>query len=157
MLTTEQEHALNQLLAHLPPRSSLHAPRSTPPLTPGFLQTWLGLPEQELQAKLLSLLNKKNRLEGQFLDWIEGNPLDSGFLFLGVCSAAFYQAEKDHNSRIETFVDAFYYIATCASVGYADIFAATQTGRAIAALVMVVGPAITNRALDRPAVTKPDA
>ena len=146
MLTNEQEHALNQLLAHLPPR-----PQPTPAV-PGFLHTWLGLPEHELQAKLLSLLNKKNRLEGQFLDWLEGNPLDSAFIFLGVTAAAFYQAEKDENPRIETFVDAFYYIATCASVGYADIFAATQTGRAIASLVMIVGPAITNKALDRPAV-----
>jgi hypothetical protein len=147
MLTSEQERALNQLLAHLPPR-----PQPSP-VAPGFLQTWLGLPEHELQAKLLSLLDKKNRLEGQFLDWIEGNPLDSAFLFLGVCSAAFYQAEKEANPRIQTYVDAFYYIATCASVGYADIFAATQTGRAIASLVMIVGPALAAKTLDRPAVT----
>ena len=45
---------------------------------------------------------------------------------------------------------AFYYITTCASVGYADVFAVTQPGRAIAALVMIIGPALTNRVLDRP-------
>jgi hypothetical protein len=36
-------------------------------------------------------------------------------------------------------IDAFY-ISICASVGYADIFAATQMGRATVALVMIVGP-----------------
>jgi hypothetical protein len=58
------------------------------------------------------------------------------------------------NPKITSYVDAFYYIATCASVGYADIFAATQTGRAIAAMVMIVGPALTSRALDKPAGTE---
>jgi hypothetical protein len=70
--------------------------------------------------------------------------------FLAASSAAFYAAEKDQNPRIKTYIDAFYYISTCASVGYADIFAATQTGRAIAALVMIVGPALAARSLDRP-------
>jgi hypothetical protein len=35
-------------------------------------------------------------------------------------------------------------------VGYADIFAQTQAGRAIATLVMTVGPALTNEILDHP-------
>ena len=53
------------------------------------------------------------------------------------------------NSHIKTFVDAFYYGATCASVGYVDIFALTQTGRAIAALVMILGPGLTAYFLGR--------
>jgi hypothetical protein len=52
-------------------------------------------------------------------------------------------------------VDAFYYISTCASVGYADIFAVTQAGRAIAALVMIIGPALTTNSLNRPKPNKP--
>ena len=81
---------------------------------------------------------------------MEHNPLDAAVTFLAAASYAFYVAEKDVNPKIKTYIDAFYYISTCASVGYADIFAATQTGRAIAGLVMIVGPALTNRALDRP-------
>ena len=77
--------------------------------------------------------------------------MDAAFEFLGAAALAFYLAERGVNPKVETYVDAFYYIATCASVGYADIFAATQAGRAIAALVMVVGPALAAKALERPA------
>jgi len=52
--------------------------------------------------------------------------------------ATFYLAERGTNPKIKTLVDALYYISTCLSVGYADIFAQTQTGRAIATLVMTV-------------------
>jgi hypothetical protein len=69
---------------------------------------------------------------------------------LGGAALAFYQAEKGVNPKIETFTDAFYYISTCASVGYADIFAQTQTGKAIASFVMIIGPALAAKSLDRP-------
>ncbi|RWZ25404.1 ion channel, partial [Escherichia coli] len=61
-----------------------------------------------------------------------------------------YLAEKHANPKIKTFTDAFYYISTCASVGFADIFAVTQSGKAIASLVMTVGPSLTAKALTRP-------
>ena len=70
--------------------------------------------------------------------------------FIATAAAAFYVVEKDANPKIKGYIDAFYYIATCDSVGYADIFAATQTGRAVAALVMILGSALTSRALNRP-------
>lgn len=146
MLTTEQERALNELLAQMPPRPQ---PNGTGPL-----QTWFGLSEQEVQAKLLSLLDRKNQLEGKMLDWVESNPFDANFLFLGAAAIAFYQAEKGANPRIHTYMDAYYYISTCASVGYADIFAVTQTGRMISSLVMSVGPALSNKALERPVVKR---
>ena len=76
--------------------------------------------------------------------------MDASLEILGVASWAFYEAEKDANPRVTSYVDAFYYISTCASVGYADIFAVTQAGRAIAALVMIVGPALTANSLNRP-------
>ena len=104
----------------------------------------------ELKARLLMLFDKKDAFESRLLDLVEHNPLDAAVTFLAAASYAFHVAEKDVNPKIKTYVDSFYYIATCASVGYADIFAATQTGRAIAGLVMIVGPALTNRALDRP-------
>ncbi|MCI0394089.1 MAG: ion channel [Chloroflexi bacterium] len=150
-LSPEQERALSELMVQVTVARERPAIASPQANGAGFLQTWLGLSEQEVQGKLLALLNQKQKLEGRFLDWFEGNPLDSAFLFLGAASAAFYAAEKDANPKIKTYIDAFYYIATCASVGYADIFAATQTGRAIAALVMIVGPSLAARTLDRPA------
>ncbi len=101
-------------------------------------------------AKLATWLDQKDGLERRLLDQVEGNPLDSAFAFLAAASIGFYAAEKGPNPKIKTYIDAFYYIATCASVGYADIFAVTQTGRAIAAFVMVVGPALAARSLDRP-------
>ncbi|MBP7999480.1 MAG: two pore domain potassium channel family protein [Chloroflexi bacterium] len=143
-MTPEQEKALEELLRHIP------APTTPPPQDAGFLQTWLGLSEQEIQNQLLSLMQQKDKAETLFLEWVEGNPLDAAFIFLGMASAAFYRAEKGINPRVNTYTDAFYYISTCASVGYADIFAITQTGKAIAALVMIVGPALAAKSLDRP-------
>jgi hypothetical protein len=137
-LSLEQQHVLDALFAHVPRET-------TDPL-----QTWLGVSGTELKAKLLTLFDQKNEFERSLLDLVESNPLDSAVTFLAAASAAFYAAEKGVNPKVKTYIDAFYYISTCASVGYADIFAATQTGRAVAGLVMIVGPALTNRALDRP-------
>jgi hypothetical protein len=142
-LTPEQQAALDQLFAQIPNGSH-------PAGSPDPLQTWFGISGSELKAKLLTLFDKKNVFEQQLLNLVEANPLDAAVTFLAASSAAFYAAEKDVNPKVKTYIDAFYYISTCASVGYADIFAATQTGRAIAALVMIVGPALAARSLDRP-------
>jgi Ion channel len=115
-----------------------------------WLQTGFGIPADQVQSYIARAGQWRKRLEKSCLDWSYRNPLDAAFQFLVLSSLAFYQAEKEVNPKINTFIDAFYYIATCASVGYADIFAATQAGRAIAGLVMIVGPALTNKALDRP-------
>lgn len=138
-VTQEQQQALDQLMAQI-----------NKPAQADMLQTWLGFSGKELRGKVLALLEKKQDYQQGVLDWIESNPLDSTLEILGVASWAFYQAEKDANPRIKTYMDAFYYISTCASVGYADIFAVTQAGRAIAALVMIVGPALTTNSLNHP-------
>ena len=122
---------------------------STPAST-DFLQTWFGVSGRELAAQLRTLFTRKDEFESRLLDLVEHNPLDAAVTFLAASSYGFYVAEKDVNPKIKTYIDAFYYISTCASVGYADIFAATQTGRAIAAFVMIVGPALAARSLDRP-------
>lgn len=142
-LTLEQQRALDQLLAYVPA-----APRPTE--VPDFFRTWLGLSSGEIKTKLLRLLDRKRNVEQQLRDIAENNPLDSALGFLTAASLAFYAAEKDVNPKVKTYVDAFYYISTCASVGYADIFAMTQPGRAIAAFVMIVGPALADRSLNRP-------
>ncbi len=145
-LTSEQQQALDELFAHVPQSSN----GQSAPAPTDFLQTWFGVSGSELKAKLLALFDKKDAFESRLLDLVEHNPLDAAVTFLAAASYAFYAAEKDVNPKIKTYIDAFYYISTCASVGYADIFAATQTGRAIAGFVMIVGPALAARSLDRP-------
>ncbi|CAG0926329.1 hypothetical protein TFLX_00004 [Thermoflexales bacterium] len=145
-LTPEQQQALNSLFGYVPGQTNGTgvAPQSD------FLQTWFGVSGRELKTKLQALFDKKDAFESRLLDLVEHNPLDAAVTFLTAASYAFYIAEKDINPKIKTYIDSFYYISTCASVGYADIFAATQTGRAIAAFVMIVGPALAARSLDRP-------
>jgi hypothetical protein len=143
-LAPEQQQALDDLL------QAVQAHKAAPATQPDWLQTWLGISRQDLRDTIRGLLDHKEAAQSQLLNWVEANPLDASLEFLGVASWVFYQAEKGQNPKIQTYVDAFYYISTCASVGYADIFAATQTGRTVAALVMIVGPALASRSLDRP-------
>ncbi|HRQ36414.1 MAG TPA: ion channel [Chloroflexota bacterium] len=150
MLTPEQQEALDQLF---PPAKNGNGNGSAVPVPSALadlLQAWLGISGEQVQRYLEMLLRQRLDWEGRFLDWAEGNPMESAFGFLGAAAAAFYAAERVENPKIKTYIDAFYYIATCASVGYADVFAVTQRGKAIAALVMVVGPGLADRALNRP-------
>jgi len=146
MLTTEQQQALDNLLAHVPQNNEAALAASVP----DFLETWLGISGGQIKAYLNSLQQHKQNWQDAFLTYVADNPLDSAFAFLGAAAAAFYAAEKEANPKINTYVDAFYYIATCASVGYADVFAVTQSGKAIASLVMVIGPGLADRALNQP-------
>jgi len=72
------------------------------------------------------------------------NPLET--LVVGVLGSAwvFYLAERGENEGVNTFDDALYYISTCLSVGYANIFPKTQMGKFVAAIVMMFGPALAN-------------
>jgi hypothetical protein len=66
-----------------------------------------------------------------------------------VCAAAalFLCAEEGYNPAVRTYWDALHYVSTSLSVGYANIFPVTQAGRAIGAVVQMVGPALSARAL----------
>jgi hypothetical protein len=151
-LTTEQQSALDELVAHLPPSTSAKpAEASLMEVALEALQTWLGVSPNEVRSLWDKFLARKAGMQSQWLDRVERNPLEAALEFLSAASLAFYLAEKDANPKIKTYIDAFYYISTCASVGYADIFAITQTGRAVASLVMIVGPALAARTLERPA------
>ena len=145
-LTPAQKQALDGLVAQMPQaqRKSVPAPQ------PDMLQTWLGISQSDLREQIFALLGQKDEYEKRFLDWVNANPLEANVEFLGLAAWAFYQAEKGLNPKIQTYVDAFYYISTCASVGFADMFAATQAGRTIAAIVMMLGPSLTGRALNYP-------
>ncbi|HEX4382609.1 MAG TPA: ion channel [Myxococcales bacterium] len=69
-----------------------------------------------------------------------------------VCTAAalFYCAEEQENPAVKTYFDALHYISTSLSVGYANFFPVTQAGKAIGAVVQMVGPAMSSKALDQP-------
>lgn len=152
MLSVEQQDALDQLFAYVPQArgGEMGTAVPIPSWLADLLQTWLGISGQQAQRYLNTFLQQKVNWENWFADWAERNPMESAFGFLGTAAAAFYTVEKDENPKINSYVDAFYYIATCASVGYADVFAVTQTGKAIAALVMVIGPGLADRAINRP-------
>jgi ion channel len=145
-LTPAQEQALDLLVAQM----RKVQPQPAPQPQPDMLQTWLGISQADLREQIFALLGQKDEYEKRFLDWVNANPLEANVEFLGLAAWAFYQAEKGVNPKIQTYVDAFYYISTCASVGFADMFAATQAGRTIAAIVMMLGPSLTGRALNYP-------
>jgi voltage-gated potassium channel len=65
-------------------------------------------------------------------------------------AAAFYAAEREHNPKINSFYDALTYVSTNLSVGYSDIFAKTEAGKAIGSALMAYGPALAARAFDVP-------
>ena len=71
--------------------------------------------------------------------------------FTATAAAAFYLAESGTNPSVRDYWDAYHYVATSLSVGYANIFPCTAAGKVIGAVVMMVGPALSARALEPPA------
>lgn len=83
------------------------------------------------------------------------SPAEELASFVAWTSALFFHAENGHNPQVATYWDAFHYVSTSLSVGYANIFPTTQLGRLIGGVVMMVGPALSARALDAQRV-RPD-
>ena len=80
------------------------------------------------------------------MDAVLGTVLGGAYLF--------FVAEKGNNPKVQTFLDALVFITTCLSVGYDDVFARTEAGKAIASFVMTCGPALSARILDPPAAER---
>jgi len=125
-----------------------HASRMQP--APDMLKAFTGMSSQQIVDAVRALIEKRGEFEATLIERLMQYPMETLAGFLLGTSAAFYLAEREVNPKVKTFVDALYYISTCLSVGYADIFAQTQTGRAIATLVMTVGPSLTGELLDPP-------
>ncbi|HEY1956468.1 MAG TPA: ion channel [Polyangiaceae bacterium] len=89
-------------------------------------------------------------------DGVARDPLDALVVTVLGGSFLFYVAEKDVNPKVKTYWDALVYVSTCLSVGYADIFAKTPEGQAIATALMTVGPAMAAKALDQPSAEQND-
>ncbi len=83
------------------------------------------------------------RLKETLRGAVDADPMDAALGFIGVASLLFYVAEKGENPKVETLGDAFVFISTCMSVGYSDIFARTEAGKAVATVVMTYGPALS--------------
>jgi len=69
---------------------------------------------------------------------------------VGWAAAIFYLAESDVNPGVTNYWDALHYITTSLSVGYANIFPVTPLGKTVGSVVMMLGPALSARALDGP-------
>jgi cell division protein FtsW (lipid II flippase) len=120
-----------------------------------LLFTFTGISSVQMVAVVNAALQKRGEAEAWLAEWLTHRPVESLTGFLLSASLAFYLAERHANPKIKSFVDALYYISTCLSVGYADIFAQTDTGKLIATLVMTIGPALTGNALDPPGRAEP--
>jgi hypothetical protein len=66
-------------------------------------------------------------------------------------------AEKDHNPKVRSYFDALVFLSTCMSVGYANVFARTPAGKAIASAVMTFGPAMSGAIFDAGGPETPSA
>jgi hypothetical protein len=89
-------------------------------------------------------------LEDRFRSAAKSDPLGALLSLVGGASVLFYWAERGKNPKVRTLADAVLFITTCLSVGYADVFARTEMGKAIASFVMTIGPAMSGAALDEP-------
>jgi hypothetical protein len=119
-------------------------------LAPDMLKVFTGVSSQQVVDAVRALAQKRGDLEAEVVERLTRYPMETLAGFLLGTSAAFYLAERNVNPKVKTYVDALYYISTCLSVGYADIFAQTQTGRAVATLVMTIGPSLASNSLERP-------
>lgn len=93
-------------------------------------------------------------------DWAKrlgDNPCRNTAALVALSSLLFYAAERERNPKVKDVFDAGVYCSTCLSVGYGDIFARTPIGKLIGTLLMTIGPALSNAALDGPASERRDA
>ena len=81
---------------------------------------------------------------------VSSDPFDALLVTVVGGALLFYLAEKDKNPKVRTYVDALLFVSTCVSVGYADVFACTPAGKAIASAVMTFGPALSGGIFDDP-------
>jgi hypothetical protein len=88
------------------------------------------------------------QLSAAVLNSLASDPARGMTELVASASLVFYWAEAGLNEDVKTYWDAFHYIATCLSVGYARIFPVTPVGKIVGGIVMMVGPALSARALE---------
>jgi hypothetical protein len=90
-------------------------------------------------------------------DAVSRDPIDALVVTCLGSAWLFYVAEKDQNERVNTFWDALVFVTTSLSVGYANVFAVTPAGKAIASALNTIGPTMAARALDAPAAEREES
>lgn len=120
---------------------------------PAALDISIPAPE-ELLARLRSLVAE---YEDRGRDLLNRNPLESLAALVAGGAAIYYAAERGRNDKVRTYWDALEYVATCASVGYSNIFPNTPLGKIVASALFLVGPNLSARALDPPAASRSEA
>jgi hypothetical protein len=83
-------------------------------------------------------------------DVVARDPFDAMIGMVAGGAFLFYLAEVGRNPKVRSYWDALVFISTCASVGYADVFARTPTGKALATAVMTFGPALSGAIFEEP-------
>jgi hypothetical protein len=79
---------------------------------------------------------------------VSRDPFDALVVMVVGGAFLFYLAERGKNPKVNSYVDALLFLSTCVSVGYADVFACTPAGKAIASAVMTFGPAMSGGIFD---------
>lgn len=87
---------------------------------------------------------------GYFREKQAEDPMNTVVVTVLLGAAAFYAAERHENPKVSSFYDALVYVSTNLSVGYSDIFAKTDAGKAIGSALMAYGPALAARVFDVP-------
>ena len=88
-------------------------------------------------------LSSYGELKATLKEAMAKDPFDATVITVVAGAFLFYLAERGKNPKVRTYWDALVFISTCLSVGYADIFARTPAGQAIASAVMTFGPAMS--------------
>jgi voltage-gated potassium channel len=86
----------------------------------------------------------------------DADPMGTLASTVAAATFAFYAAERGKNPKVNGLSDALVFVTTSLSVGYSDIFARTTAGKAIASLLMSLGPALSARVLEEPGKTTRD-
>ena len=72
-------------------------------------------------------------------------PARNTLAMVGLCTLAFYVAERDHNDKVDDVWDAMEYCTSSLSVGYTDVYPQTPMGKIVASILMTFGPSMVSR------------
>lgn len=85
-------------------------------------------------------------------DFAKRDPIDAALATVLVSAHLFYEAERGHNPKVNSIYDALVFVSTNLSVGFCDIYARTDAGKAIASALMTFGPALATNIFAQPTV-----
>lgn len=86
---------------------------------------------------------------------VEAEPSETALGVVLLAGIAFFQAEREHNPKVNSLGDALTFVSSRLAASSTDVSAVTETGKALGALLSTYGPAVAARALDRPGARAP--